>query len=222
MNDGIQIESPENYMLPMVVSEVFFRKLYTPSDFSVEPNDIIVDIGAGVGEFSLFAANSTQNTVYAFEPSPKNFEFLERNIRRNSFRNIIAHNVAVSDNIGSARLFLASSGVGHLLFDHDDHGPLRDYIEVPTTTLESIIEHTKMEQIDILKMDCEGSEGAILMSTPIKYLTMVKKIVLEFHDHVSILNHNQIMQLLDNLGFTTELDWADNSLFGYIYGRRTM
>jgi hypothetical protein len=45
-------------------------------------------------------------------------------------------------------------------------------------------------------MDCEGSEGAIFTSTSKRYLQRIKKISLEFHDNVSLLNHHQIQEVL--------------------------
>ena len=42
-------------------------------------------------------------------------------------------------------------------------------------------------------MDCEGSEGHILKSIPNDYFLKIKSIVMEFHNNVSILNHNQII-----------------------------
>lgn len=71
-------------------------------------------------------------------------------------------------------------------------------------------------------MDCEGSEGSILMSTPMHYLKRIRKISLEFHDNVSSLKHNDIQKLLGEAGFVTKLNWNGESPFGYIYGKRQM
>jgi hypothetical protein len=74
-----------------------------------------------------------------------------------------------------------------------------------------------LEQIDFLKIDCEGAEGPILQSTPNSYLKRIRKIALEFHDHLSELNHKDIQNILKGAGFNIRLKWDEKSPFGYIY-----
>src|SRR5438105_15962753 len=92
--------------LRFLVREIFFERVYTSSYLPIEDNDIVVDIGANNGVFTLFAASLTRNRVYAFEPSPRNLEVLKHNIAVNGLEHVTAHGYAVSDTIGSAKLFL--------------------------------------------------------------------------------------------------------------------
>jgi FkbM family methyltransferase len=220
LRNGVHIDAPKDNTLLSMVHEIFFRNIYTPVNIPIEHSDIVVDIGANIGVFALFAASRTQNTVHAFEPFPENVKFLKRNIHRSGSHNIITHSVAVSDKIGSAKLFLSEISGGHLLFDHNIKGKLENYIEVPTITLQRIIDDNNFKQIDFLKLDCEGCEGSIIMSTPKDCLKRVRKIAMEFHDNVSYLKHNDIQRLLEEAGFVTKLDWNSKSPFGYLYGRR--
>ena len=220
LRNGIQIDAPKYNDLLVMADEIFFRNIYNPVSLRIESNDIVVDIGANIGVFTLFAARRTQNTIYAFEPFPENIEFLNRNIRINGLYNITSHCVAVCDKIGSAKLFISGISAGHLLFNHSIEGKLEKYIKVPTTTLQRIMDVNNLEQIDFLKLDCEGSEGSILMSTPKDYLQRIKKIAMEFHDNVSQLKHDGIQRLLKELGFITKLNWNGNSAFGYLYAIR--
>lgn len=220
LKNGIQIEAPRNNNLLGMVDHIHFRNIYNPASLPININDIVVDIGANIGIFILFAASKTRNTIYAFEASPRNFEFLSRNILSNDFRNIVIKNVAVSDKVGLAKLFLSDTGEGDLLFDHNIKGKLEKFIEVPTSTLQNIIENNNLSQIDFLKLDCEGSEGAIISSTPSSLLKKIRKIAMEFHDNVSQLKHNEIQKLLNDAGFVTKLNWDGKSPFGYLYGWR--
>ncbi len=221
LKNGIQIDAPEDGELLSIIQEVFFENVYTPIHcLSIEHDDIVVDIGANIGVFSLFAAFRTQNTIYAFEPYHGNIEFLNRNIFTNGLYNIITYGVAVCDKIGSTKLFLSESSGGHLLFDHNIKGKLEKYVEVPTTTLQHIMDDNNLKQIDFLKLDCEGSESMVLISTPIAYLRRVRKISMEFHDNVSQFKHDYIQRFLEKAGFVTTLNWNGHSPFGYIYGKR--
>ena len=241
LRDGTRFETGMLLVWHELVNEIFFEHVYTPVHLQIGRNDIVVDIGAHLGVFSVFAASMTQNTVYAFEPSPDNFEVLKRNIHMNGVNNIKAHRCAVSDRPGSTTFLLSSgSSTNHLLFNHKilhklekyqasvDHlqykiplpSDFEEYIEVPTTTLQDIMDSNNIEQIDFLKMDCEGSEELILDSTPKNYLKRVRKIAFEFHDHLSNLNHNDMRKLLEEIGFTTDLKWDGKSPVGFLYGWR--
>ena len=106
----------------------------------------------------------------------------------------------------------------HLL--HSSHHEDYEAIEVETLTLPSIMERNNLQHIDFLKMDCEGSEGVILRSTPKDYLQRVRKIAMEFHDHLSPLTHAEIQQLLEEAGFLTQVKWDQQSPVGFLYGWR--
>jgi len=243
LKNGIQIEVPEGEGLKRLMNQTFFKKDYNPPNLEIGCNDIVVDIGAHFGVFTFFAACITHNTVYAFEPSPSNFEILERNIRINTLKNIIANNFAVSDKNGLAKFLLYSkNNQGNILADHFINDKLDTYrdsvnhqfdhiihsnkieeyneIEVSTTTLQLIMDNYNIEYIDFLKMDCEGSEGPILNSTPKEYLNRVRKIAMEFHDHLSQFTHTDIQKLLEESGFSTNLKWDHKSPIGFLYAWR--
>ena len=219
LRNGILLEAPEGETLIEMVDEIFRMGVYTPPDLAIKPGDIIVDIGANVGVFAAYAAKKTGTTVFAFEPSPVNIEFLRKNTEINDFHNIFVNNFAVSDRPGTAEFALAKIGGGHLLSNHHTEDKLRDHVEVTMTTLEQIIVNNSLERIDFLKLDCEGAEGRILQSTPEDQIRKIRKIAMEFHDNVSLLKHDEIMGLLENQGFSCWLDWDGRSPFGYLYGR---
>ena len=76
-----------------------------------------------------------------------------------------------------------------------------NYLEVSTTTLQDIMDRNHIEQLDFLKVDCEGAEALILQSTPMHYLKRVKKIALEYHDHMTPTPHQKLHRLLREAGF---------------------
>lgn len=235
LRNGLVIES--EVALRFIVREIFFEKVYTPPYLLIGDKDIVVDIGANNGVFSLFAASNTRNAVHAFEPSPRNLEILRRNIVFNQLQNVTVHSCAVSNKVGLAKLFLSpADGQQNLLSHHiipakieqykartdlnyliSDSDKAETYIEVPTTSLQEIMDSNNLEQIDFLKLDCEGAEGPILQSTPYSYLKRIRKIALEFHDHLSELNHIDIQNILKRASFSIRLKWDKQSPLGYIY-----
>lgn len=222
LRNELLIEAPGNETLIEMTDEIFRRNVYNPSGLPIEPDDIVVDIGANVGVFTIHAARKTRNIVFAFEPSPEHIKFLRKNTETNGFHNIVIHNYAVSDCSGTEKFALAKRSGGHLFFNYSAGGKLHNYnyIEVSTTTLERIIRDNSLKQIDFLKLDCEGAEGQILQSTAKNQLRKIRKIAMEFHDNVSLLKHDEIVKLLEDQGFSCWLDWNGTSPFGYLYGKR--
>jgi FkbM family methyltransferase len=155
LRKGIRLASPQDHPLFRMTNEIVYKQLYTPEGFNIGPNDVVVDIGANIGIFSLYASTKTSGPIHCFEPFPENFDFLKRNISLNSCENIKPHNLAVSDMAGTQKLFISESSGGHLLFDHNIHGVINNNIEIHTTTLESLMDENSLSQIDFMKMDCK-------------------------------------------------------------------
>ena len=238
LKNGLIIEAELG--LRFIVREIFFKRVYNPPYLPIEDNDIVVDIGANNGVFTLFAASITRNAVFAFEPSPQNLAVLRRNIAANNLQHVTAHGSAVSDKVGVAKLCLnPADGQQNLLSDHILPDKIEQYkartdvnyllsgtdevqthLEVPTTTLQEIMDSNNLKQIDFLKLDCEGAESSILSSTPNEYLKRIRKIAMEFHDHLSELNHKDIQNILERAGFTTRLKWDTKSPLCYMYAWR--
>ena len=238
LKNGLIIEAEVD--LRYVVREIFFKRIYNPAYLPIEQDDVVVDIGANNGVFTLFASSKTRGAIHAIEPSPRNIEILRRNIAVNKLNNVTVHKCAVSGTIGSAKLFLnAADGQQNLLSEHVIPDRIKQYserpdlnhiltytdeaanfIEVPTTTLPAIMDNNHLERIDFLKLDCEGAESSILRSTPDDYLKRVKKIAMEFHDHLSDTTHDELQAILQRAGFHTALKWDSKSPLGYLYAWR--
>jgi len=219
LRSGVEIERTENHLLLPMVTSIFFRRHYEPPGFRIGPADVVVDIGANIGAFSLYAARRTRAPIHAFEPCPETYALLLRNLASNRVANVQPEQAAVSDRTGTARFFFDRLNAGNSLFDRGVAGA-PEPIEVRTITLPEVVEQRKLERIDFLKLDCEGAEGPILASTPRETLARVRRIALEFHDHVCPLPHDQLRRLLDDAGFSTRLEWNGKGPMGYLYGIR--
>ncbi|WP_412758339.1 FkbM family methyltransferase [Legionella bozemanae] len=65
-----------------LIYEIFYQKTYLPDYLTLNPGSIIIDVGAYIGLFSLFALRQCKNDalIYSFEPIPISFECLKRNL----------------------------------------------------------------------------------------------------------------------------------------------
>jgi FkbM family methyltransferase len=122
----------------------------------------ILDMGAFRGVYALAAkAVNPQARVIAFEPVASSHDRLVENVSLNGF-DIDAQRLAVSDSTGTATMFDALKR-GHALASLA-RPPKVAYvkIEVPTTTLDAFLEREGMASVDLIKIDVEGHEAAVL------------------------------------------------------------
>jgi FkbM family methyltransferase len=81
----------------MILDEVFVHKYYLQEGISISPGDIVLDVGANIGAFTLLAARYGAR-VYAYEPIPATFELLQLNIQLHGFDKIAQpRNIGLSD-----------------------------------------------------------------------------------------------------------------------------
>ncbi|MFA5797275.1 MAG: FkbM family methyltransferase [Candidatus Woesearchaeota archaeon] len=188
-----------------MLMESFGMKYYTPKGFEIHENDTVIDIGAHIGSFTLYAARfANKGKIYSFEPLPENYSILIKNIRRNNIKNIATYKMAISRHTGTSYLHLYD-GVhtgSSSLYERNSNKK----IQIKTITLEKFIIENGIKQIDFIKMDCEGAEYEILFNTPEKILRMIKKISMEYHDSINRHKHNELMTFFRKKGFSARLD----------------
>ena len=129
----------------------------------VKPGMVVIDIGAHVGYYTLIAAKLSGPTgrVYAFEPDKDNHTLLLKNIGLNGYENVVAARVAMSDRVGNSTLYLTALDSGRHSMYH--HGlPERGEATVETMTVDSFLESEGWPSVDLIKIDVEGAEPAVL------------------------------------------------------------
>lgn len=179
------------------INDVWLRQIYTPLRDEIRSGYTIVDIGAHIGTFSVFASTcAEQVTVYSYEPSEEKFYFLIKNIRLNRLNNIKAFQLAVSRRGDKVKLYIDKT---HSTL-HSSTIPKRFYEEVNSTTLEEVLDNNRIETCDLLKMDCEGAEYEILFSAPKNTLMRIENISLEYHD-MPTYHVDDLKEYLVNMGF---------------------
>jgi FkbM family methyltransferase len=130
----------------------------------IQPGMVVFEIGANIGDYTLAFSRQCgpAGKVYAFEPSPKTFAVLRRNVELNGYRNTVLANRAVSDTEGLACLFedADSSGNSSLFSSAVPAGG--QGIEVESTTLDTFVHSNGIGRFHLLKADAQGSEYLIL------------------------------------------------------------
>lgn len=136
----------------------FFRKV-------LKPGQVLFDVGANVGQFTLLAAKRVgpSGRVHAFEPAPEEYKKLCTNVSMNRFPNVLTNPVAICDHVGETVLRTAGPGLGlYNSLGRPLASSLIGGISVPCTTLDSYVEAKGVPRVDLLKVDVEGAELAVL------------------------------------------------------------
>ncbi|UCH51026.1 MAG: FkbM family methyltransferase [Chloroflexota bacterium] len=149
-----------------IANELLYRSGYEQYETKlfrqyVTADMTVVDIGANVGYYTLLAAKlvGAKGKVFAFEPEPENYALLVRNIKMNGYKNAIPERKAVSNKTGKANLFLNKETGAHGLLS--DREGIIGTMTVETVSLDEYFKG-KEHPIDIIKIDVEGAELAVL------------------------------------------------------------
>lgn len=179
---------------------MWLYKSYKPDNFEINQKDTVVDIGAQIGVFSIFAAYYTKKgRIFSFEPVPENFKLLKNNISLNNVKNVFPINKAISDKKGKENIFLNETNTGgHSFFQNDAS---QSKIEVSTISLNDFIKMYNIKKIDFLKIDCEGAEYKILFACSKETLSLIKKISMEYHNIKGKKNVKTLKKFLEKNGF---------------------
>jgi len=209
LRNGTKIKTKDS-LSAVTIAVVFIKKDYG----SINDNSVVIDIGANIGVYSIFAAQSKNTIVYAYEPMVDNFNLLRENIKLNKLeKNIFPFNLAVGARKEKRKLYLGGSPFHSFypinkspfnrLYGNYFKEKNQKYTEVNSISLKDIFKENKIDQCDILKMDCEGAEFEILYNLPDEYFKKIKKIRLEYHNHLANKKNrgDYLIKFLEQKGF---------------------
>ena len=203
---GMTIHYGGAHYLHSIFKEIFIDRIYAFQTKKDAP--LIIDAGANIGIATLFYKYAYPNSkIIAFEPDPRNFELLEKNVKENGLSDVELHNLALADREGTISFYyLKSSPGGDIGYTasrelresaHDKADiaeekvrcvPLKDYLKRP---------------VDVLKIDIEGSEGPA-MKDAARVLGNVGLIMMEFHYERASNPLHQMLGLFEAAGH----DWT--------------
>jgi FkbM family methyltransferase len=161
------------------------------------PNDVVVDVGANIGFFTLISSIlvGKYGKVYAIEPHPKIYKYLQGNIALNMVENVCTFNVALGSRNGVVKISNDKSDDRTSVVT-DDSG-----VTVPVRRLDQLgIEN---DSISLLKIDVEGYEkfviegaGHVLQKVQCIYFESIERHFLKFGYKL-----DDLLNVLTNHGF---------------------
>jgi FkbM family methyltransferase len=187
-------------------------------------NPIIVEAGAYKGKETIkLATQLPHSTVHAFEPVPEIFEQLKANTAH--LPNVHCYPIALSNTTGTTTLHLSEhpnrpgvASQGNSILAPKERLTLSPLIfpktiQVHTITLDNWAQQNSVDHVDLLWLDLQGHELAVMQSSP-KILSTVKVILTEVEFAQAYENQPQYLEVrawLESQGFTMiGKDFPDN------------
>jgi FkbM family methyltransferase len=181
---GVVLQGEPPDLLGWLFREIWVDQVYSPPGYEIQRGDTVIDVGANIGAFAMFAATRAPDVkVYSFEPFPSNVAQLRKNVEDSGLSNVQVFQQAVAGASGQRPLFVEPGNcMFHSLFcDSAMDGSKRRPEMVECTTLDEIFTAHRIECCQMLKLDCEGAELEILENCSPETLKRVRKIVGECH-----------------------------------------
>jgi FkbM family methyltransferase len=192
-----------------LISEILFRRIYYFESDSVSP--FILDAGSNIGMSILFFKHLYPRCrVIGFEPDPQTFEVLEGNVRRNHWERVQVFNKAVHARQGEIDFYTDANraGSGKMSTRRERFAGCAG-VSARTQKVETVqLSRFIREEVDLLKMDIEGSEGAVIQElADANKLTFIRQMFVEYHHHLSPHEDrlSQVLRVLEENGFGYQL-----------------
>lgn len=188
---------------------VFFEEVYKMCPVE---DQTIIDVGANIGDSSIYFALRGAKKIIAIEPFPANYELAKKNIELNNLEKIIDINLAGCSNKS-----------GYLTVDNKTSGggaSLTSSLigtKIPLITLENILKQNNLNSA-ILKMDCEGCEYDSILKTNNEIIKKFSSIIIEYHN-----GYQNLIEKLESCGFQIEKTspmYYSHYYIGYIYAKK--
>ncbi|UHG94046.1 FkbM family methyltransferase [Spirosoma oryzicola] len=188
----------------MVFEQLFIYKEYSELVDLIRLNKIsirtVIDLGANIGLATIYLReNFPDATFICAEPDERNFESLQANL--SGYGKTVLYQKAIwstQKNIYLNRNFRDGKDWA-IAVSNNKSG---SYAEVNTMTIDEIILHNNLDEIDLIKIDIEGAEAELFkVSEQNDFLDKVKVIAIEIHNEFNVrdsiisqlINHNFLL-----------------------------
>ena len=187
--------------------EIWLARDYMSQGQRLRPGETVMDVGANIGCFTLYAAHRVGpgGRVIAIEPETETFLQLQRNIALSGLENVVARQGAVAARRGTATLYKDENSRYSTLYQGvDQRAPGRPAERIPTDTLERIMDDEGIRRCHYLKLDCEGAEHDIIAAMSPETAARIDQITMEVHQ-VEGADVGRLTRRLEQLGFQARL-----------------
>ena len=178
---------------------------------SIPEGSVLLDVGANVGTYSIFASVVRGARVFAFEPEAQNFAVLCRNIIANNLSGRVdAWCAAVSDKTGFDHIYLSDLTIGGSCHSFGEQvnfrlrpSPSRFSQGSYATTIDALVQEGTIEVPGYIKIDVDGFDHKVIHGglTTLRN-PRVQSVIVELNTNLA--EHRDVVGLMSSLGFTSD------------------
>ncbi|MEM4975620.1 MAG: FkbM family methyltransferase [Sulfolobaceae archaeon] len=190
-----EIAADAGHVLEMFIDKVYGERFH----------GTVIDVGAFIGDSSIYFALNGAERVIALEPFPESFELAKENVKINNLEDkIVLLPYALAREEGEIEFYASKSNPNINSFkpiSEITKGVKFDVIKVKTISLQKIVNDFKISSISLLKLDCEGCEYDTLPYLSDELYDKIESIILEYHN-----GPTNLANLLKSKGFSVKYD----------------
>lgn len=200
-----------------ITKETCLDRDYEKYGAALQPGWTIVDIGGGIGDFAVLAAQTDGSSIQVYEPFAGSRRLLCENLKLNGVDSVICYPEAVGADFGSGCM---DTSAPHPVMYHIFGDSVRAAEAVSTIPLSEVIRRSGKDVIDFMKVDCEGAEYDIFFNADDASLASINRICMEYHNHLTEYRHDDLCKLLRAKGFTvTTAGNPAHDTIGFLYAQ---
>lgn len=163
-SDFAEVQGSKMFLDPEDTFNLSLNGVYGELDTNIMKNniskgDIVIDVGANIGYYALLFSRlvGEKGKVFAFEPEPRNFELLKKNVQVNNYKNIVLIQKALSDKNEQLDLFISKNMANHKIYQQKNQDA--NSIKIDAIRLDDYIKNQDLtDKINFIKIDVEGAE----------------------------------------------------------------
>lgn len=187
------------------LGEILFDKQYLDlPKFLPKNSQVVFDIGANIGEYSLIASRlvGEDGKVISVEPNPRSYSILSQNVLLNGLTNTKPLNMVVSDTSGE-KITLYEYDLPTVTTINKMNTDFNYSFEVESITIDDLVTKLELDSVDIVKIDVEGAELFVLLGSKETIKRDKPKIMVEVH---SKKIRERIIKLLEKYGYKIDFE----------------
>jgi FkbM family methyltransferase len=189
--------------------------------------DVVVDIGAGIGEEAIILSDLVGESgyVHSIEAHPNTFKALKYIINDNALKNVRIYNLAISDKVETVKIedvvVQADSYLGNSILNTEQSDK---YFNVEGITFDEFVKSYRIEKIDLLRTNIEGAEQLLIKGMD-ESIRIVQNVAISCHDfrHANgegdfFKTKEKVVAFLTEKGFRVSTQQTPNSMINdYVY-----
>jgi FkbM family methyltransferase len=203
---SLTVEADHTTPLYDTIAEIVDFDCYQLSEvkFAGAREAVVLDIGAHIGIAAVVLGQLHPGPIVCFEPFPRNYELLQANLKRNGLTQAEVVRAAVTETDGEVEFEVnpGISVIGHVTSTlRGDPLAFSQKLQVASVSLREALAPFPNSTVELIKMDCEGGEYAIVEQINSSLARRIRHMTLEVHDIDPQRNVSTLSERLKSLGY---------------------